>query len=196
MKTSRALVACLLLVGVAPVWAEGPPEFPGAVPEHDLLKRFVGSWVSESECSTGPDSEPMNNQGEVTSRMLGERWVINEMTIQAGGTEVVGVQTIGYDPAKDKYVGTWVDSMQNHLWVYEGSYDEATKTLTLEAMGPNLMAGGGLIPFRDTYRFVSDDLIESRSEARDDDGEWVTFMTGTMRRNPPDAPDPSGSTDR
>lgn len=182
MKTSAALLSCLLLLGAATARAEDPPEFPGPAPEHELLKRFVGSWTSEGECSGGPDSEPMENRAEVESRMLGERWVVNEITVNAGGMAVVGVQTIGYDPTKKKYVGTWIDSMQNHLWVYEGSYDEATKTLTLEAMGPNLMAGGELVPFRDSYRFVSEDRIESRSVAQGADGEWVPFMTGEMRR--------------
>lgn len=172
----------LLLMASVSAAEEAVPEFPGPAPEHALLQRFIGSWQTSGECSTGPDTPSMKNRGTMTSRMLGERWVVNDMKIDADGTPVVGVQTIGYDPTKKKYVGTWTDSMINHLWVYEGRYDENSETLVLEADGPNLMAGGAMTRFRDTYRFVTDDRIESTSASLSDEGEWVVFMTGVMVR--------------
>ncbi|MEO0530894.1 MAG: DUF1579 domain-containing protein [Planctomycetota bacterium] len=174
-----ALLSCYSLA----VRADDIPNFPGPVAEHELLQRFVGTWDSVGECSTGPDSEPMINRATMTSRSVGGRWVVNEMDVDAGGMPVTGLQTLGYDPAKQKYVGTWVDSMQNHLWVYEGDYDPATKTLVLHTMGPNMMGDGELIPFRDSYEFVSDDEIISRSEAKTD-GEWVEFMKSRLTRKP------------
>ncbi|MEM9754193.1 MAG: DUF1579 domain-containing protein, partial [Planctomycetota bacterium] len=130
------------------------PEFPPPSPEHELLKRFVGSWDAIGRCDGGPDAEPMTSEGTIESRLIGERWVENRHRTDAGGFEVLGVQTIGYDPIKKKYVGTWVDTMQNHLWVYEGAFDEATQTLTLNAEGPNPMAGGETALFRDAFRFT------------------------------------------
>ena len=41
----------------------------------------------------------------------------------------------GYDPARKKYVGTWIDSMSPTLSVLEGSYDAKTKTLTYTCDG-------------------------------------------------------------
>ena len=95
---------------------------------------------------------------------------------------MTAVQTIGYDEAKKKYVGTWVDSMMNHLWRYEGSVDDSGKILTLEADGPNFMAAGKTTKFRDAYEFKSTDHIVATSSMRTDDGKWVTFMTGQVRR--------------
>ncbi len=183
MKTNaRLLLAPILLAAEATVCAEDAPDFPGPAPEHVLLKRFVGEWKLESECKTAPNAEPTKNTGRSSSQMLGERWVVNKMEFDADGVRVVGVQTLGYDPAKEKYVGTWTDNMQNHLWVYEGTYDESTRTLTLDTMGPNMMGDGELIPYQDTFEFVSKDKIIMRSQAKDDAGEWVVFMTSQMTR--------------
>lgn len=178
----RAPLACSLLLVTAVAGAEDAPEFPGTAPEHELLKRFVGEWEITGECTTTPGSDPTENTGRTSSRLLGGRWVINEMVFDADGTEIRGVQTLGYDPAKQKYIGTWTDSMMNHLWVYEGVYDEEKRTLVLDTMGPNMMGDGELVPFQDTFEFVSEDKITMRSKAKDDAGEWVVFMTSEMSR--------------
>jgi hypothetical protein len=98
------------------------------------------------------------------------------------GTTVNAIQTIGYSPEKEKYVGTWVDSMNNHLWEYEGDVDDSGNKLILEAEGPNFMLAGKLTKFRDTYEFRSPDHIEAASLMLGDDGKWIQFMTGQIRR--------------
>jgi hypothetical protein len=114
--------------------------------------------------------------------MLGGFWVISDMTGDMGGVNMTAVQTIGYDSEKKKYVGTWVDSMMNHLWRYEGEVDSTGKTLTLEAEGPNFLANGKSAKFRDAYEFKSEDHIVATSSMLADDGKWVTFMRGDIRR--------------
>ena len=115
-------------------------------------------------------------------RMLGGFWVVSEMKIEAMGTQETALQTIGYDPQAKKYVGTWVDSMVNHMWKYEGTVDDSGKILTLKAEGPNFMVAGKLAKFRDVYEFKSKDEIATSSQMLGEDGKWVTFMTGTSRR--------------
>jgi hypothetical protein len=70
----------------------------------------------------------------------------------------------------------------NHMWPYEGSVDDSGKILTLEADGPNFMADGETTKFRDAYEFKAKDHIVATSSMRTDDGKWVTFMTGHVRR--------------
>jgi hypothetical protein len=156
------------------------PSAPG--PKHEWLKQFTGEWTVSSKATAGPGQPAIEGAGTVTSRTLGGWWVVNEMRAEMHGVTIQALQTIGYDPIKKKYVGTWVDSMLNHMWHYEGTVDETGKKLNLEAEGPNLMAQGKVARFRDSYEFKTPDHIVATSAMQGEDGTWVTFMTGDMRR--------------
>jgi hypothetical protein len=180
-RTLLGTLVCLLILPTA-LLAQEQPDVSGAQPEHEWLQKFVGEWTSHSKAKVGPDQPEFECSGTISSRSLGKLWVVNEMKGSLGEFEMHGLQTIGYDPQKKKYVGTWVDSMVNHLWHYEGTVDESGKKLTLEAEGPNHTAGGKLTKFRDAYEFASDDRIIITASMQSEDGEWVTFMTGEATR--------------
>jgi hypothetical protein len=175
-------VAAGVLVVSSILMAQEELEFPEPAEEHQWLKQFVGEWTSESDAKAGPDQPPIKCKGTMSSRMLGGFWVVSEVKSDMGEIKVNAVQTIGYDPEKKKYVGTWVDSMTNHMWHYEGTIDESGKKLTLEAEGPNFMSAGQTAKYRDAYEFKSEDHIVATSSMQGDDGKWVTFMTGDVRR--------------
>ena len=52
------------------------------------------------------------------------------------------IMTLGYDPQKKRFVGTWIGSMMTYLWVYDGELDASGKVLTLNAEGPNMQVAG------------------------------------------------------
>ncbi len=90
--------------------------------EHAWLQQLVGEWTYEHEARMGPDQPPMKATGTESVRSLGGLWVLAE-----GQTEMPGVgegrmlMTLGYDPERKRYVGTWIGSMMTHLWVYDGA---------------------------------------------------------------------------
>lgn len=172
----------ILAITATAVQAQEQPQFPGPEKEHQWLQQFVGEWSTTSKVKMGPGQPPMECEGSISSRMVGGLWVVNEMKAEMAGHSVVGLQTVGFDPAKNKYVGTWVDSMVNHLWHYEGTVDPTGKILTLDAEGPNFMAESKLTRFQDVYEFKSADEIAISSRMLDDEGKWITFMTGTAKR--------------
>lgn len=149
--------------------------------EHKWLQKFDGTWTSESKGTMGPDQPEIQCSGTMTCRVLGNFWIMNEWTNEMQGASLIGIQTIGYDPNKKKYVGTWVDNMMNHMWQYEGVVVDRKK-LILEAKGPNFTAPGKEAMFRDSYEFLSDNEIRVTSEMQGEDGKWITFMTGTAKR--------------
>lgn len=150
--------------------------------EHQWLQQLVGEWDSESEAILGSGQPPMKCKGTESTRGLGGFWVVAEIKNTFMDMPMTGIMTIGYDPQKKKYVGTWVDSMTNHLWKYEGTVDAAGKVLTLEAEGPNPMTPRKTARFRDSIEIKSKDHKVMRSAMLGEDGKWITFMTGDYRR--------------
>lgn len=179
-RTFSLLAFCVVVVSA--VQAQEPPQLPGPTKEHKWLQQFVGQWSTHSKADMGPGQPAMECEGSIVSRMIGGFWVVNEMKAEMAGSSMVGIQTVGYDAAKKKYVGTWVDSMVNYMWRYEGTVDKTGKILTLEAEGPNFMADGKLTKFQDVYEFKSADEIAIFSKMLGEDGKWITFMTGTAKR--------------
>ncbi len=179
---SKFTIALCSILSTATLVAQEQPAMPKPAAEHAWLENFVGEWVSKSEAKMAPDQAPMQLSGTMSSRMLGGFWVLNEMKGDMAGEPMTGVQSIGYDEATEKYVGTWVDSMTAHLWRYEGKVDASGKVLTLDADGPNFMSEGKLTKFQDIYEFKSTDEIIMTSKMLGDDGKWMTFMSGSAVR--------------
>lgn len=182
MKHRISNVFALLLIVASTAAADEFQQLPGPEKEHDWLRQFTGEWSTHSKAEMGPGQPAMECSGSITSRMVGGFWVINEMKGDMAGTPMFGVQTIGYDPSRKKYIGTWIDSMSSYMWRYEGTTDKSNKVLTLEAQGPNFMADGGLTKFQDIYEFKSPDEIAISSRMLAKDGKWITFLTGTAKR--------------
>jgi hypothetical protein len=159
------------------------PMMAEPIKEHRWLTRLVGNWTVEGECIMGPDQLPVKSAGECVTRSLGGLWIISEGTGEMpGGGEAQSIITLGYDPAKGKFVGTFVASMMTHLWLYEGSLDASGKVLTLDAEGPSMASDGGMAKYQDIVTVASDDHWVLSSQMLGPDGEWHKFMTAHYRR--------------
>ncbi|MCC9600940.1 DUF1579 domain-containing protein [Stieleria sp. JC731] len=181
----RSIAAGLLLITgtfAGNVIAQDVPEMPKPTTEHQWLDKFTGKWATDCSAKMGPDQADVECKGHMTSRSVGGFWVINEMKGEMSGMPMIGVQTIGYDKAKGKFVGTWIDSSNSFMWKYEGSLNKEKTTLTLEAEGPNFFVDGKMANFRDIYEFTSDDQFLLKSQIESEDGQWITFMSGTATR--------------
>ena len=151
--------------------------------EHAWLQKLVGEWTFEGEATMGPDKPPETFAGTESVRSLGGLWVLAEgQGDMPGGGAATTMMTLGYDPQKQRYVGTWIGSMMAYLWVYDGELDAAERVLTLAADGPSMAAEGTLAKFKDVIEFTSDDQRVLTSHMLGDDGQWHRFMTATYRR--------------
>ena len=107
--------------------------------EHEWLQRLVGEWTYESECSMEPGKPPEKFEGSESVRSLGGLWVLCEGRGEMpGGGMATTLMTLGYDPQKKRYVGTFVASMMTYLWVYDGSLDAEEKSVDAQCRGPEL----------------------------------------------------------
>lgn len=151
--------------------------------EHAWLAKMAGEWEFEVEGMCEPGEPPHKSSGRERVRTLGDLWVIGEG--EGGmpdGGEARMLLTLGYDPAKQKFVGSWVGSMMTHMFVYEGELEADGKTLTLETEGPSFTAPGKMSKYRDVYEMVSEDERILRSMAPDGKGGWTVFNTARYRR--------------
>lgn len=149
--------------------------------EHAWLHRLVGEWTCEMEATMGPGEPPTKTRGRERVRSLGGLWVIGEGEGEMPGAGTAHtVITLGFDPAKGRFVGTFVASMMAGLWVYEGRLDG--NVLTLDTEGPSMKGDGTLAKYHDIVEMVSDDERILASEAQGEDGKYHRFMTARYRR--------------
>lgn len=152
--------------------------------EHQWLRQFLGEWHYESRCTVEAGQPPVSLQGMESVSSLGDLWLLFEGRGEMpGGGLASTLRTLGYDPMRERFVGTWVGSMMTHLWTHEGSLDAERHRLILDTEGPSSSGDGALTRERDILEFKSADhrvLTVQRLEA---DGQWRPFMTVDYRRD-------------
>jgi hypothetical protein len=132
--------------------------------EHQWLQKLVGEWTYESDGPTKPGQPPAKCTGTESVRSLGGFWVLADgQGEMPGGGDATMILTLGYDRTKKRYVGTWIGSMMDHLWVYEGAVDVTAK-------------------YKEIIEFKSDDHRVFTSHMLGEDGNWQTMMTVDFRR--------------
>ncbi|HTK75565.1 MAG TPA: DUF1579 domain-containing protein [Gemmataceae bacterium] len=181
MKSSGTL-AVVALVLAGGVWAADTPQMPKPQKEHEWLKQLEGEWVTDTEATMGPGQPPMKCKGTESIRSLGGFFIVSEMKADMMGTPMTGIMTLGYDPKAKKYVGTWVCSMDGHLWHYEGSLDASGKVLSLNTEGPDMTAPGKMCKMKDVTEIKDKNHKVLTSWMQGPDGKWTQFMTINARR--------------
>lgn len=153
--------------------------------EHEWLQRFVGEWTFEGEANMEPGKPPQKFTGTESVRSLGGLWILaegqGEVPCPEGG-HATTLMTLGYDPAKQRYVGTFVGSMMTCMFSYEGTLDPAGTTLTLDTEGPDMMTEGKTAKYQDVIEARSDDHRILKSRVLGSDGNWHEIMSAHYRR--------------
>lgn len=151
--------------------------------EHQWLQRMVGEWEMEAECVMGPGEPPMKTKAVEQVKPIGDLWVQGEGEgdIPGGGCSQSRL-TLGFDPQKNRFVGTFVASVMPNLWVYNGTLDAGGKVLTLDTEGPSFAGDGTLVKYQDIIEMKSDDHRVMTSRVLGTDGTWNQFMTANYRR--------------
>ena len=151
--------------------------------EHHWLQKLVGDWTFETETSMGPDLPSECCQGTESVRSLGGLWILAEGEgVMPDGDPATTLMTLGYDTQKKRFVGTFVGSMMNILWVYDGELDNTEKVLTLNSEGPDFAVPGKTAKYKDVIEFNTDDHRVMTSHTLGDDGQWHGFMRISYRR--------------
>jgi hypothetical protein len=159
-----------------------------ATNEHRWLQKLVGRWVGEGEAQMGPEAPPEKWKIPEQVSAVGDVWVQarSEGEFPGCGPSAT-IMTLGYDPVRKHFVGTFIGTMMTHMWVYEGDLDADGRTLTLRANGPAFGPDGNVVEgktakYRDVVALVNDDHRTLTSFMQTDGGEWIQIMQANYRR--------------
>ena len=142
--------------------------------EHNWLKQLIGTWRSEMDMPSQDGGEPTKHRGIEKFAPMGENWIIGDGEAEMpDGNKASMKITLGYDTAKQKFVGSWIGSMMNKLWVYEGSLDEV---LTLESEGPVFDKPGETTQYKDIITLIDENHRTLTSKVLMANGEWMQMM--------------------
>ncbi|MBB3314548.1 hypothetical protein FHT77_000390 [Rhizobium sp. BK181] len=147
--------------------------------EHEFLEDLVGVWEVTAPEMTG--QEPWT---EIVRSLHGIWFVAEGAGQMPGGGAATTVLTLGYSAEKGKYVGTWIGTMMDHIWVYEGEVSDDGKILNLYTTGPDFTDANKLADYREQIIFHDRDHRTFNSAARQPDGSWKQFMEAHYIRKP------------
>jgi hypothetical protein len=184
---------CPIVMAVAAVASKAAelPEMPKPQKEHAWLEQLAGEWESETEVTPPGQEGSMKFKGEERSRMIGGFWFLAENKGKMMDVPFTGIMTLGYDPNKNQYIGTWVDSMGDYMWQYKGKV-EGNK-ITLESKGPcPLKPPGTLVNVRETLELKNKDHKVFTSSFQEDDGSWTQMVTTNYTRKKTSPPSAAG----
>jgi hypothetical protein len=110
---------------------------------HAYLESFVGEWNVTSKGWMQPGAPPETSENYSKAEMiLGGRFIKMEFKGTMFGQPFEGLQIVGYDNMKKKYITFWIDSSSTAFFLTEGVRDAAGKTMTETGVWPDPMTGG------------------------------------------------------
>lgn len=165
MKTSMwTILSAVLVSGGLPAHTRQAQELPKPGKQHEVLKQFEGTWDAVAKFAMEPGKPMTESKGVETSVVgLGGFWLSYEYTGEMMGAPYIGRGTLGFDQKKQKYVGTWIDSMKSGLFISEGTGD-ANGRITLIAQGYCDAAGKSIV-------------MKQVLEFKDKDTRSITFLS-------------------
>ena len=170
--TCRMLLACALVIWLAPKTRSQEPPKPGA--EHEHLKQMEGTWDATIKAG-GQESK-----GTMTYKMgMGGYWLVSHFQGEFGGQKFEGRGMDTYDPFKKKYVSAWADSMAPFLLVMEGDLDKESKALTMTGMGPS---PAGIVKYKAVTKMPDADSMEFNLSAPGEGGKEAVMLTIVYKR--------------
>lgn len=156
-------------------------------PEHKRLEFMVGTWNVHMKIDMGP---VMPGAPAMTSTGTAEtKWIIGGRFLQTTTTSTIddikteSMAIHGFDNRKGVYTTYGIDSFGTYAVWADGTFDEASNTLTL--VGETEDPTHGKHPFRFVTKITSKDEYVTTIEFKNPESdEWFAMVTNTVTRRP------------
>jgi len=183
MRAALLLAALVCMVSslqpaAAPA-AEGKEEAPAGMqppapsPEHALLAKQAGTWKATQKMMMDPTKPPQISEAtEVCTLICNGLFLRSDYHMKDAQSEMHGSGLLGYDTAKKKYVGVWVDNFGTAIYPYEGTCTGNKCTYTMETTDP----GGKPVTMTMVYEIIDDNHRKFAMMMPGPDGQPMTTM--------------------
>lgn len=155
-----ALALAAAQTGPAP-----PPPPPCSGPEYRQLDFWVGEWDAEFALPGGKTGRAVNR---ITRNEFGDCVIAEHF--QQPDISYAGASHSMYDPARKKWVQTWVDSGGAYITLIGGPVEGRPYSFELVTVEPK---GPKQIHSRMIWQDVKPDSFTWRWQARQGDGSWA-----------------------
>ena len=112
-------------------------QMPQPTEHHQHLTRAVGRWkVASKFWMGGPEAPPMESTATEEVEAIGPFWTVSRFEGEMFGAPFVGRSIVGYDPWKEQYLSTWIDSMSPAFFYMRGTREGDVITMEGEGVDP------------------------------------------------------------
>ncbi|MBL0055042.1 MAG: DUF1579 domain-containing protein [Chitinophagaceae bacterium] len=153
---------------------------PGAM--HKWMEKTNGTWEAELSNWNAPNTPPTKSKGtNVQSSVMGGRYVIGKFSTTMMGQPMEGMSTMGYDNGKKMFISTWIDNFGTGIIRMTGTFNEATKTLSLKGIQTDPMTGKDM-DIREEMTIIDDNAYSLAMYGTGPDGKEMKYMEGTFKK--------------
>ncbi len=144
-------------------------------PNHKLLEPYAGKWTAKIKMLAPGEPAAESDGTSECKWVMDKRYMIDDTTSTMMGMPFKGMGVTGYDNLKQKFVGTWIDTMGTGVMQLEGSYDASTKTFTFMMELPD-MTMTKYVASRMTDKWIDNDHHTSQMFTPGPDGKEAMMM--------------------
>ena len=126
---------------------------------HELLRRFLGTWDTETRMMMPGNPPP--EKGTMTCHWLIDgRWMLCESNGTMMGMPMKTAYIIGYDNFKQSYISAAMNGMDTAMIYSEGDLDPSGKALIMYGTLDEYLTGEHDKMVKSVFRFISDDEMK------------------------------------
>ena len=125
-------------------------------PQHAMLAKSEGTWDAETTMWMADGAPPEKGKATSVNKMiLGGRYLQINFKGQMMGQPFEGSGVTGFDNTKKVFTNSWIDNMSTTPMMMEGTWDDATKTITSKGKMV-CSANGKEMEMREVFKIVDD----------------------------------------
>ncbi|HMR93301.1 MAG TPA: DUF1579 domain-containing protein [Chitinophagaceae bacterium] len=126
-------------------------------PMHSLLASWDGTWTGEMTMWDYEGATPYTAATTAVNTMLMDgKYQSSTHSGNMMGMPFEGRSIMGYDNATKKFTSAWIDNFSTGIMIMSGTWDDASKTMTLTGTTPDINRPGKECNMREIFRVVDE----------------------------------------